>query len=1606
VGEQTEPKNQDVFLCSLKTLWLSNIPVSERRERFPDALEQIPPRLVTTSIFCNVFFPKLTATIRGNLDGERAWFGIRSILKGGTLAVSHDDNYNKKDLAQLGVEKDKIQIPAKHTKKYFADSELQNLLEISTEYKKWLQKHGYYDDIDLVLRAAKHLDGAKARDQEVKNKRFEEMLVNQKNSQRKAMKSIQFNDKRVLFKKPAQKELKKLQKNEGDREVLHKWLARNILEKNPFNKFEVAKIPNRLVDYTEAGVPIHKSNITSGGRIYWTPLNRNGKDCTIVIYDFCMSKEKGDPRLKKILNNYKFSNEDEDEDEDETDQAVPVDFSIDQTPCEGPTKPWPNADKITLEVLGQILDDSNIQLDELQELAILSNQPLLIDGLAGTGKTSVLSYRGVVRCASSPPGTTVLVTASKDHVVQKISEAMHEIKERGTYGKEHFEMNYKLGPGIFSEQHPSMDIEKFYQSIPEIGFDEIILDECQDITAIEFEMLKRLLIGHNSRRLVFAGDPLQTLNPTGFNWNRIKAMFIENGVSISDVKIQKFYNNYRSQAKIVEFANAIQQKRSKTLGDKDETAMNPMRGGTDYIRLIKYDLSIDNHMNAISEVIENSGESKAIIITPSPDDAGIQSLLSGEETPSQLRDPVMAFVWEKKQQQAREQNKTLSISEFREVLYLHSASSVKGDEYPVVILYRFASNKSARNALSSLLEKWDEITAIQKEDEIKIRFEFSKLYVALTRALQRIYLIEDQEGFTFWKDLKLYSSDEKAIPVNTYIDFEGYIDPISAMSDGDLQPESEASMANYESERNKFRKDPSNIIALQLAIGLGKRILHKFPKSQKELWDLQGEWAWHQSRMPGRSPKEKSNLEKAALDFFTKAGKYDKAGPIYYGGKNYTKCLETIQDTDDEFYEFIRMICKISLKQDITKDLKSSLRLLNTKIQPNTTWARINPMDAGREIIRNWILKNFTAKILVNTDDIENTFKLNEIYDHYHDNNDRIYILENWKLNKNNDPLATKTTKWGPIYLQMVIDYISNIKSAPSQAQEFYAKTTKVIKPSHKDWKALQELIDSNLFYQLNDKPKKVSMDLKQLFHELGKLKNPFKNPLEIKDDQIRGLFLAKRLHGTVNEVGDMGVWKTIFKAIEEQLELQPTLFQHFQIVEELYKLPRSLTTSNFPKSKNLTWLNPKNFKLTIDLYAKKLFEDSIKEPFNDKHPDEIWKDYIFIPQKKSQNKKGIYPGAKAKRTEFTRWFEAFYKYILTSNAKKSIEPILKKLFEWTNSQYFDAREFVFNTITYPLNRTTPFSLLFECEQTFIKEYIINPAKPLTNSDFDMVIDLKDADLTNLTNKIRWEKDEFKFINQLENPTSAKSIDQKKLSRYIAILRKNGFVEEAEKAEEKQIVSAIQAEKLLTKEWKNGTPQSYFELRKNFFGKGIDLPQLPEMDEGTLDRSTKWFLQYGLGFCGEQGDSPFVGPGKKLSSKEAIHYELERYLFADSLKDWLDQIGLFNPYYGVFDTGAENYDIQSYFLEPFFPKLAFTSRTNYREIKNEIDTLESSGKYWFNAVFLETFTNVGVLEIEDTGLDEIVGKMVKLCKKDGFFVESSMEEVFILIKRYKGKVKL
>jgi len=108
------------------------------------------------------------------------------------------------------------------------------------------------------------------------------------------------------------------------------------------------------------------------------------------------------------------------------------------------------------------------------------------------------------------------------------------------------------------------------------NYNEIYLDEAQDLTKVEFNFLTQLIHEDNGITavkpgqypLILAGDPNQTVNPTGFSWKQIVQLIFRDG---SATEVHELTTNHRSHEQIVRLSNFVQKARRGYLDQKDST---------------------------------------------------------------------------------------------------------------------------------------------------------------------------------------------------------------------------------------------------------------------------------------------------------------------------------------------------------------------------------------------------------------------------------------------------------------------------------------------------------------------------------------------------------------------------------------------------------------------------------------------------------------------------------------------------------------------------------------------------------------------------------------------------------------------------------------------------------------------------------------------------------------------------------------------------------------------------------------------------------------------------------------------------------------------------
>ncbi len=267
-------------------------------------------------------------------------------------------------------------------------------------------------------------------------------------------------------------------------------------------------------------------------------------------------------------------------------------------------------------------------------------------------------------------------------------------------------------------------------------FTAIFCDEAQDFTRSDLEILfrsstfahRRVDRGQlNKVPFVFAGDQFQTINPTGFRWEAIKAMFVAKfvrslspGVREAAAKLNyKVLNvNYRSTANIVKFCNLVQALRARLFGLTDVMPQKSWTGETGAPAVTAIN---PNDSRFWEEIRKN----KVAVIVP-----------CGEEGEREYIDnnPIL-------KQHVNYVNGSPDI-------WVLSTSHAKGLEFPVVVVYGFARESEASLVMEAMAPGGDKA---DEKKELSMQYFLNRLYVAVSRAKSRLIIADEEAELKgFW----------------------------------------------------------------------------------------------------------------------------------------------------------------------------------------------------------------------------------------------------------------------------------------------------------------------------------------------------------------------------------------------------------------------------------------------------------------------------------------------------------------------------------------------------------------------------------------------------------------------------------------------------------------------------------------------------------------------------------------------------------------------------------------------------------------------------------------------------------------------------------------
>lgn len=269
----------------------------------------------------------------------------------------------------------------------------------------------------------------------------------------------------------------------------------------------------------------------------------------------------------------------------------------------------------------------------------------------------------------------------------------------------------------------------------ELHYSAIFCDEAQDFTPIELEFIvqlsvfsKRQLHSDQPRQIpfVFAGDPLQTLNPTGFRWENIKADFYDRfsktldyrGLTNLTINYKELEFNYRSNPGIVNFCNLIQLVRVALVGGEKIKPQKSwwIQEQAQTVWCDIEDLKMQEHLKQNPEIVK------------------IVNCDIGEETHYVQNDSILS-----------------SFDRSDEGIYQNvlSPGRSKGLEFDRVVLYKFGE---------SVPDNFEDILngdiSVHDNPEARLPYEYflNRLYVAASRAKKQLIILDSRNTVQkFWK---------------------------------------------------------------------------------------------------------------------------------------------------------------------------------------------------------------------------------------------------------------------------------------------------------------------------------------------------------------------------------------------------------------------------------------------------------------------------------------------------------------------------------------------------------------------------------------------------------------------------------------------------------------------------------------------------------------------------------------------------------------------------------------------------------------------------------------------------------------------------------------
>lgn len=231
-------------------------------------------------------------------------------------------------------------------------------------------------------------------------------------------------------------------------------------------------------------------------------------------------------------------------------------------------------------------------------------------------------------------------------------------------------------------------------------YDLIVCDEVQDFTDIQLSLIFKL--ARNYKNILFAGDPRQIINPSGFRWEELKAKFYERNIMVPEVFNLRL--NFRCVGSLVRLANELLDLKKELVG----------LAGSEFNEDWKFNgrPPLIIHQIKEEELLEN-----------------LQIKSAGQ----------IILVRDKKQKKYLQKKLGTDL--------VFTIKEAKGLEFSTVFLWKFSCDKKSLNLWRKIYNEHH----LDLSHFPHIRHELNLLYVAVTRARNTLIVYDGETASYVWQ---------------------------------------------------------------------------------------------------------------------------------------------------------------------------------------------------------------------------------------------------------------------------------------------------------------------------------------------------------------------------------------------------------------------------------------------------------------------------------------------------------------------------------------------------------------------------------------------------------------------------------------------------------------------------------------------------------------------------------------------------------------------------------------------------------------------------------------------------------------------------------------